>query len=226
MIMMYVLLLTQKMKRWLTYIKQDKSYLEPLALVLVGVFFFFFIEKILLLILGKESTLTHVQLCHHSAHSNRCMPTLVQHGHGLQHGHNTASSSEDEIELEDGKGEESEKKDTEKSDEIDDDLPIQTGFQGRIRRFGSNQAQLMKTVKTFGWLNLISDGTCPRAPLVRYKVVTSASVFHNFVDGLAIGSAYSQSLSMGMRLRRSSTYCVSSTNAAIRTEYQPCCRLP
>ena len=35
---------------------QDKSYLEPLALVLVGVFFFFFIEKILLLVLGKEST--------------------------------------------------------------------------------------------------------------------------------------------------------------------------
>jgi hypothetical protein len=38
-------------------INQDKSYLEPLALVLVGVFFFFFIEKVLLLILGKESTL-------------------------------------------------------------------------------------------------------------------------------------------------------------------------
>lgn len=136
----------------------DKSYLEPLALVLVGVFFFFFIEKMLLLVLGKE----------------------IQHGHGLQK--ESSNSSDDELEMDEAKDKAKAKEDAENECEAcdEDDLRQRAGFKGRIRRFGSNQVELMKTVKTYGWLNLISD------------------VFHNFVDGLAIGSAYSQSLSMGL----------------------------
>jgi hypothetical protein len=59
----------------------------------------------------------------------------------------------------DGKGKDAkELKDGAPEEESDDDFRRRAGFQGRLRRFGSNQLQLMKTVKTYGWLNLISDG--------------------------------------------------------------------
>ena len=59
----------------------------------------------------------------------------------------------------------------------EDDLRQRAGFKGRIRRFGSNQVQLMKTVKTYGWLNLISDGTAPPSTTPPNALLCALMVF-------------------------------------------------
>ncbi|KAL6053849.1 ZIP family metal transporter [Balamuthia mandrillaris] len=53
------------------------------------------------------------------------------------------------------------------------------GDGGRGRGFVSRQAKQMRKVKAFGWLNLLADG------------------LHNLIDGVALGAAYSQSLTLG-----------------------------
>lgn len=143
---------------------EDKDYLGPLTLVLVGMLFFFLIETFLYWFLGR-------------AHSHGELDV-------------TAADQGDDVEL-DKQDDEERNADgaTSSEDEGSSDgsqVPVgpkKKGFKGsmvRLKDGAMDQAKRLRFVKGFGWLNLCAD------------------LLHNFVDGIAIGVAYTTSLTLGL----------------------------
>lgn len=148
----------------------SKDYLGPLTLVIVGILVFYIIEALLYWVLGEGHS--HLDDINKLAETDKDKDKVG------------SSSDSDEVD----------ENDVEMSDKSSDNSSPESSTireviaeHGRVkgsvivvRKGAKNQVKRLKFVKTFGWLNLLAD------------------VFHNFVDGLAIGVAYSNSLALGL----------------------------